>query len=758
MNRPKTGLLGFVVLCLVIGLGAKNLYFRGDYKVFFEPNNPQRLAFEEMQNIFNKSENVAFLIVPQSGTIYDPVSFSLIHDLTHDAWQLPLSTRVESLSNYQHTYAEDDDLVVTDLILSGRATEEQVLWVESVVSGSPELKGRLVSENGDVAVINATIQLPDGDQTQEVIEIAAFARDLQTRYQQDYPNHRIYLVGMVIMNDAFAVAAQNDAQTLIPLMYLLIIIMIAILTHSWAAALATLTVVVGTIVIVMGGAGWYGIYLSTATVNVPTMVTTLAVADCIHVIVGLRYFLGKGLNRKQALLESLSLNIKPILITSITTAIGFVMLNFSAVPILAHLGNMAAAGVMIACLLSLTVLPALLMLMPVNTAQKDEGKHAFFRRGGQWVTRYYRRILPYSALIVLVAGGFASHNELNDIAVKYFDPDSRFRQAVDVQERYLGGMSNVDFVVYTNEPYGVTEPEVLASVDQFAGWLRNQPQVHHVLTFSDTMKRLSMNMHNDEAEAYRLPQNRELASQYLLLYEMSLPYGLDLTNQLDIDKSALRIVAVMSNLGSNEFTAFETQARQWFVQNAPGLRVEAASPPLMFAHIGERNMQSMVWGTVLALILISGLIVLALKSWRLGLVSLFTNLLPALVGFGMWGLLSGQINMALSVVLSMTMGIIVDDTVHFLSKYQIARNQKKRVSESIHYAFETVGLALTTTTLVLVAGFGVLTLSDFALNSDMGLLTLIIIVAALLVDLIFLPAFLMWLDRDRQVSNGEHYG
>jgi len=434
------------------------------------------------------------------------------------------------------------------------------------------------------------------------------------------------------------------------------------------------------------------------------------------------------------------------------------MLNFSAVPILADLGNMTAVGVMLACLLSLTLLPALLLVFPFKARPKDAGRQHFFDKSGQWVTRHHRKILPFSIVILGASILFSANNELNDIAVKYFDDSSTFRQAVNVQEDTMGGMSNIDFVIYTGEDYGITEPGVLALTDKFAAWLKSQKEVHHVLSFSDTMKRLNMNMNEDDRSFYALPENRELASQYLLLYEMSLPYGLDLTNQLDINKSAVRVVAVLDNLGSREFAEFERRAKAWFSDNArDDLRLTAASPPLMFAHIGERNMRSMVWGTLLALVLISGLIVIALKSWRLGLVSLFTNLIPAGVGFGIWGMISGEINMALSVVLSMTMGIIVDDTVHFLAKYQSARHKGMNVKDGIHYAFTTVGLAMTTTTIVLAAGFGVLTLSSFLLNAHMGLLTVIIIIAALLIDLLFLPALLMWLDRDKETSGDKTY-
>jgi predicted RND superfamily exporter protein len=284
----------------------------------------------------------------------------------------------------------------------------------------------------------------------------------------------------------------------------------------------------------------------------------------------------------------------------------------------------------------------------------------------------------------------------------------------------------------------------------FSDWLNEREEVNHVLTFTDTLKRLNKNMNGDNNAFHVIPDDSELASQYLLLYEMSLPFGLDLGNQIDIDKSALRVIAVIENLGSNEITQLEKDAKAFFNSLGNEYRIEAASPPLMFAHIGERNMKNMVWGSVFALALISGLILFALRSIKLGVASLVTNLLPAAIGFGVWGMVSGEINMALSVVISMTMGIIVDDTVHFLSKYQNARKESKSARESVIFAFSSVGMALTTTTIVLTLGFAVLASSSFMLNAHMGILTIIIILAALIVDFIFLPALLVWMGDSSQ--------
>jgi len=168
----------------------------------------------------------------------------------------------------------------------------------------------------------------------------------------------------------------------------------------------------------------------------------------------------------------------------------------------------------------------------------------------------------------------------------------------------------------------------------------------------------------------------------------------------------------------------------------------------MFAHIGTRNIRSMLTGTTVALVVISFILIIALRSVKIGLVSLIPNLVPAAMGFGLWGLLVGEVGLALSVVTGMTLGIVVDDTVHFLSKYLRARREQHLNShDAVRYAFSTVGMALWVTSLVLVAGFLVLTQSAFKLNSDMGLLTAITIAFALAADFLFLPPLLMKVDK-----------
>ena len=297
---------------------------------------------------------------------------------------------------------------------------------------------------------------------------------------------------------------------------------------------------------------------------------------------------------------------------------------------------------------------------------------------------------------------------------------------------------------------GINEPKFLKAVADFSEWVRALPVTDHVSTISDVLKRLNRNMHADDDEYYRLPKERELSAQYLLLYEMSLPYGLDLNNQLNVDKSSTRVIGTFKNLTSAQQIDLEDNMYAWFAKNAPNYKVSIASPTLMFAHIGQRNINSMLIGTSFALILISLLLAFALRSIRYGLISLLPNLMPASIGFGLWYFLDGQVGLGLSVVTGMTLGIVVDDTVHFLSKYKHARDvYAKSSEEAVKYAFSSVGRALWITTLVLVAGFMVLAQSTFKINADMGLLTAVTIAVALIVDFLFLPPLLMLLDAKK---------
>ncbi|HCD1284806.1 TPA: MMPL family transporter [Vibrio parahaemolyticus] len=742
-------LLATIFLIIVATIGGKNLYFRGDYDIFFDGTNKQLLAFDEIQTTFAKTDNLAIVIAPEDGDIFTPQTLSLIQKITVDAWQVPYSSRVDSIANYQHTEAFDDDLLVEDLLYREyELTPDRISKVKSIALSEPVLKSALVSEKGDVTVVNITVQLPEMDKTAEVEEVVSSINAMIDRYQRAYPDVTFHKAGIIAMNHAFMTAAQDDSSTLVPTMLVVILVFLTIMLRSILSVIATLIVIIGSVMATMGISGWAGMFLSTATVNVPTLSMTLAVADCVHVIATMRQSMKNGFTKVQSIERSIALNFVPILITSVTTAIGFLMMNMSDSPVLRDFGNLSALGVMVACFLSVTLLPALLKLLPIHVKMEtsQDQKHVMDRLG-DFVVSQRRALLPLSVAVIVVCASLIPLNKVNDESVEYFGQRNEFRQAADFMEERISGMTNISIAIKTNESQGIAAPDFLNTIGEFSSWLRDQPETDHVATLADVYKRLNKNMHGDNEAYYSLPQERELAAQYLLLYEMSLPYGLDLNNQINVDKSSIKMVLTVANLGSVELVDLENRIYQWFAEHAPQYQVVASSPSLMFAHIGETNMASMLSTLPITLVLISALLIFALRSVRLGLISLMPNIAPAVIGFGLWALISGEINLGLSVVVTLTLGIVVDDAVHFLSKYQRARREGQTAEQAVRYAFHTVGRALWITTVVLVAGFSVLAMSSFRLNADMGQLSAIVIFIALVVDFLFLPTLLMLFDK-----------
>jgi len=748
-------ILTSLLIVIAASSGLSKTKFSSDYRIYFSDDNPHLQAYEDLQATFTKSDNVMFVLAPKSGQVFTPQNLAIVEQLTEMAWQLPYSIRVDSVTNYQHTTVEEDDLLVDNLITDALTKSVTELdHAKQIALNEPSISGRLISKKADVTAVNVSMELP-GINPNETPEVSQAAYKIQTYLENKYPEIEVYVTGQIITDNAFKDAAIYDLTHIVPLAFLIAIACIA--AYMFVASGSVITLLSGTfsifiviltsILFAQGISAWLGIDITTASANAPTMILTLAVADSIHILASFFQQMQSGKNKTSAIIESLRINQQPVFLTSVTTVIGFLSLNFSDSPPFRDLGNIVAIGVIGAWLFSVILLPALVMSLPFRVKQRAEEDNNWTHHLSNWVIKKAKPVLLFGIVIMAGCISFLPNNELNDVWIEYFDTSMRQRESADFTRERLTGLGNISFIVEAGEDGGISKPEYLRGLEKAADWLRQQPEIQHVSTFTDVMKRLNKNMYGDTEEAYKLPENSELASQYLLLYEMSLPYGLDLNNQVDINKSKTRLTGSLASISTAQLLALQDRAVVWFRENIPAIKFShGASSDIMFAHIGQSNIRSMLKGTFIALLIISVVLAISLKSAYYGTISLLPNLLPALVAFGIWGILVAQIGIGLSVVFGMTLGIVVDYTVHFLSKFLRAKRENNLSTEdAIRYAFSTVGVALLVTTFILFANFAVLAISDFSMNADMGLMTAVTIVVALLVDFFFLPPLLLFL-------------
>ena len=747
-------ILATLVLVAAASSGIAFLEFSANYRIFFDEDNPQLLALEALENTYGKNENVVFLIVPDDGDATSQSALSAAVWLTDAAWHTPFSRRVDSLANFQHTTADGDDLYVRDLVDSQElARDETRSRIRSIASSDPRIAGSILARNGDVSVVNVTVELPEEGLLEAVTEVAGFARSVAEEAEERFPDVDLRIVGTIMINQTFVEASIDSQMIFLPASLLLMALILGVVTRGWAGVAATGTVIAFSILASVGLGAWVGLPFSPPISPAPTIVLMIVVANCVHLLVSLQQRLRAGDSRHEAIVESVRLNLHPVFLASLTTALGFLSMNFSEVPPYRHLGNFVAFGIAASFILSVTFLPALLSLLPIRAPKDRRLRGPTMTLVADTVLRYRRPLLWGWLAVVLAMALAIPRNELNDVLVHFFDESVEFRQDTDFMDEHLSGNTLLEYSLEASTEGGVTDPRFLAEVSSFADWYREQPPVRHVAVITDTFRQLNRSMHGDDPAAYRIPESQELAAQYLLLYELSLPQGLNLNNQIDRSRSATRVTISAETLDTREVLELNARAEAWLAQNATHVAgVNSTGPAALFAWIGQRNIRAMLVGTLVVLLAISAILLFALRSVRLGLISIVPNVIPAVLGFGIWGLTVGQVGLSLSVVVAMTIGIVVDDTVHFLSKYRRARREYGQApEEAVRYAFDTAGRALFATTVVLVAGFLIFAFSPFVPTAQVGVLTAMIIAFALVADLSLLPVLLTAVDR----SSGE---
>ena len=755
-----------LVLVGIAASGTAFLEFSADHRIYFAEDNPQLLAYEAMEDTYAKGSNVFFAVVPDDRDATSALALEATAWLTEQSWRIPYATRVDSLTNFQHTTADGDDILVRDLVdEAARGDPGERSRIRAVALADPRLAARLIARDGAVGGINVTTRLPDEDGLTEGLRVAEFARGLKDEVRERFPGVDVRIAGLAIFNQTFMEVSLNDLKALVPASFAAMSLMLFVLIRGISGTFAIMLVVALSVMTSVGLGGWVGLPMTSAAAIAPIVVLTVAIANCVHVYSTLVHSMRGDASRtpaegggdaplsrtrtaevkRDAIVESVRVNLQPVFLASLTTTLGFLSMNFSEVPPFRQLGNFVAFGVGAAFVLSVTFLPALLSILPIRVRATGHRLDGAMPALAELVVRRRRELLWGGGLVVVGLIASIPRNELNDVFLHYFDESIEFRRDADFITRNLTGMYALEYSLGSGEPGGIGEPAYLSDVAAFAEWYLAQPETIHVDVVTDTFRRLNMSMHGDDPAEYRLPASRELAAQYLLLYEMSLPPGLDLSHRIDIDRSATRMVAATKTLSTNEVLSLDRRALEWLADNAPNIvRPESSGTTLMFAYLGRRNIISMLVGTTIALVGISLVLILALRSLRLGLTSLLPNLVPGALGFGIWGLAVGEVGISLSVVTAMTLGIVVDDTVHFLSKYRRARRELGcSPPDAIRVAFRTVGRALFTTSVVLVAGFVVVSLSSFELNAGMGKLTALVIALALLADFFLLPPLLM---------------
>ena len=738
-----------LAVAVMVGLaaGLQFIIVSNDWRDNFDKDNPHRVAFEALEDTYTATNVALIAVAPKGGEVFTREALSAVEELTEAAWRVPWSTRVDSLTNYNHTEAVGDDLKVERLVeAAGSLNDDDLARIKGIALGEISVAGRLVSHDGRVAGLVISFAFPE-DPEAALTEVIDHVRGLLDKARADHPDITYHMTGDVFVNRIMTDAVDADMQILAPVALLVIVSVAAFLLRSLLGTLSLVAMLIFVIASTMGVVGWTGTLLNAANSGIPIIIMTLAIADSVHIIATTMSGMRQGLERDAAIAEALRENAWPVFLTTVTTMIGFLSLNASNSPPFRVLGNFVAFGVFCAFMYSMTLLPALLLVLPLRANPGRAGRSAFFDRLGAFVVARRTLLLWSMTTVAIVLAAGIPRIELTDNWLQYLDERYEFRRDTDFVIDNLTGMENLEYSLNAGRDGGITDLGYLRKIDAFAEWYRAQPEVAHVQAFPDIMKRLNKNMHGDDPAFYRMPEDSELAAQYLLLYELSVPFGSDLNNRIDVGRSATRMTVTMSRLNAEQQRKLDVRGQEWLRANGPELATGGSGYSLAFAHLTISNNKNMLQGTVMAMALISLILIGIFRSLRLGLISLVPNFIPAAMAFGVWGYLYVEVGNAGSLVTAIAFGTVVDDTIHFMTQYLKARREGRSAPEAVQTAFRSVGHPLFITTMILVLGFLVFASSGFAISLMLGLLVALTIGFALICDFLLLPPLLIAIDR-----------
>ena len=609
----------YAVVAIVAGWQALELRSTMDNRVFFGPENPELKLLTSLEKDYTQTNDVLVAIESNSGDMFTRDGLSAMLVLTDKLWKAPFATRVDSLTNFQYSHGNSDEVSIGDLVPKGFSFEPAELSrVRGIALSDPLLKGLLVSHKGDVAGIRVNFQFPRDDPA-SVEEIATYLSALQADFLVKHPGVKLYFTGNVMVMQAFGEAQQRDIMYLVPLMLVAMAFILYLLLRSWVATLIAMSVAGLSMLISMGSAGALGIVLSAGTAPAPFIVLTVALAYGVHLIAEYVDGCRLGASNRVSALGTVESNIFPIFLTSLTTAIGFLSMNASDAPPFHDLGNISAIGVAVGFILSFSLTPALLQIFSIPVDPKTSVTHIALKEAAKFVNAKPGHVLAAMATVVFVLALGIFHMRQSENWVQYFDETFQFRRDTDAVLQKLTGFDVLEFSVSAKAYGGVESPAYQAKLQDFTTWLRKQPEVLNVVAISDIVKRVNRNVHGDELAYDRLPTARDEVAQYLLLYEMSLPHGLSLTDRITASRNASRVTVVVGkngeNLPSDVLIPLSERFETWLrVNGGPGMAAEGTGLSLMFAHLSERNISLMIGGTSVAIVLVSIILILGLRA------------------------------------------------------------------------------------------------------------------------------------------------
>ncbi len=741
-----------LALCAAVMWGMQYASMEATYRSMLAENDPYTLEVERSREHFPPTQGVLFVFQGTGGVFEMPV-LRAMDALTSRFTEIDSAISAGSLMNRRlsESNAErlDRDYLFPPLDLLDAAAIDDI---RRLALDDEDLTKTLLAPDGSMALANVKFRVSPDDQATR-LRIAESVVAFRDALRAEYPQVEIYTLGGMLFERDGVAAQVRDRTVLMPLVMGASILLLWLCLRSLPYALALFAVSLSAIGLTTGTWGWLGIPFNQISSLGPLVVFVVAVAHGIHIVAVYAQGLHKGLDKLAAMQESLVLNLQPVSLATVTTAMGFLGLNFSSSPGIYGFGNVIAIGTGWAYLMTLLLLPSIILLLPTHRVPRPLAVRSFIDAVERLVLTRGRGLLITGTAVIVATLALLPLNRLDFNRYSFVDEDSDFHHILEALREKIGNDQSLVYSIDSGSYYGITEPAFLEQVDRLSQWLEAQPEATFVASYTDYLRARNKDEHDDDAAYDVVPEDQLQIIDYLVGYQLVQEIEPSLEPIFNADYSVVRLAVGTSNLSNGELVAFNDRIETWIDDNLEGgYDVLHGDYSILFARLDHATTVELMQGFAVTFLLITLTMLIGLKSVRYGLISIAPNLFPATIVFGLWGVFQGELSPYILMLFSISIGIVVDDSVHVLSKYISALRDGATPDNAVRHALDRAGSAITITTLSLAVGTFLLVFSNTFHFQNVALMITPIIIVALLLDLLFLPPLLLWLDRRKHAA------
>jgi predicted RND superfamily exporter protein len=742
--------IGVPLLVIALASNLKHLEMDGSYRIWFGENSKTLTDYDDFRATFGNDDAVIISFKDENG-IFNKKALKSIDNITQKLWQMKYVARVDSLTNYQYVHAnpdEPDDVIVEDFIQDIDSADEAYFQDRKEIATHDKLiVDGFISRDGTTTMISARLTPKVNDESDKSLEIVKLVNEILAP-EIERTGYKYWINGGPPLNKAFVDIGTSDATTFTPLVLIAAMIMLFLLFRRVAGSLIPIGVVIMTFMTVLAVQVLLGYKLNNFTANLPVFVVAIGIADAVHIYIIWLMYKREGEENKEAVLHSVQKNMLPVFLTSLTTAIGFGTLTISKVIPILTLGIATASGAVLAFLISLFWMPAVLLLLKKDVKAEAIEKEANKKPlgYGAFILKNNKKIIAVTGLLfaVLAVGLFKVKVDSNTI--RYFDKSVEIRKSTEFMMKNLTGPMAYEIVADSGKKDGIKSPEFMRVVERFyKDYQAKFPDVRHMASLMDTVKRFNKVLDGKD----EIPHNQNLIAQYLLLYSLSLPQGMEINDKMDINEQKLRITAQVNIVDTSKDLEMINYVQEWWSKTPYSATVQGQTA--MFAYMQSDVTDTLIYSLSLAIVLVSLVMLFIFKRVKLLWVFILPNILPVMLVVGLMGWIGINIDIGVAIAGAIIIGVAVDDTIHFLVKYFDARKRGLGLEDSFDEVLRYAGKAILFTTLILSVAFSLFAFSTFTPNQNFGIVTASALIIAFVVDLLLLPALLSLTDKDKKI-------